>query len=77
MSYSIGDPMDEVTSLGPITEPDTIDMLAKSLEDAASAGGQIVCGGNAVNDENGKGRFFEPTLLTGVDDSFSIMVRVI
>jgi acyl-CoA reductase-like NAD-dependent aldehyde dehydrogenase len=74
MSYSIGDPMDEATSLGPITEPDTIDLLAKSLEDAASAGGQIVCGGNAVNDENGKGRFFEPTLLTGVDDSFPIMV---
>lgn len=74
MSYTIGDPMDEVTNLGPITEPDTIDLLIKSLEDASSAGGQIVCGGNAVNDENGKGRFFEPTLITGVDDSFSIVV---
>ena len=74
MSYSIGDPLDDMTNLGPITEPDTIDTLVKSLEDAIGSGGQLLCGGNAVNDENGKGRFFEPTIVTGVDDSFPIMV---
>jgi acyl-CoA reductase-like NAD-dependent aldehyde dehydrogenase len=76
MSYSIGDPMDDMTTLGPITEPDTIDTLVKSLEDAVGSGGQVLCGGNAVNDENGRGRFFEPTIVTGVDDSFPIMVRI-
>ena len=73
-SYSIGDPMDEITTLGPITEPDTIDSLRSAIDEAVSTGGEIICGGNATNDENGKGRFFEPTIMSGIDDSLSIMV---
>jgi acyl-CoA reductase-like NAD-dependent aldehyde dehydrogenase len=76
-SYCIGDPMDDATSLGPITEPDTIDTLIRALEEANSTGGQTICGGTALNDENGKGRFFEPTIITGVDDALSIMVKYI
>ena len=75
-SFTIGDPMDEFTTLGPITEPDSIDALRQQIDEAIAADAQVVCGGFAVNDENGKGRFFEPTILVGVDDSLSIMVRL-
>lgn len=76
-SYSVGDPMDETTTLGPITEPDNIDQLIKNVEEVVASNGSIVCGGNPCNDDEGKGRFFEPTIMTDVDDSLSIMVYYI
>lgn len=74
LSYSIGDPMDDFTTLGPMTEPETIEILRSYIDEAVSVGGQVLCGGMSLNDETGKGRFFEPTILTGIDDSLNLMV---
>jgi acyl-CoA reductase-like NAD-dependent aldehyde dehydrogenase len=73
-SFSIGDPMDEMTTLGPMTEPDAVDEMVKKIEEATASGAEIECGGNATNDENGRGRFFEPTIVVNVDDSLSLKV---
>ena len=76
-SFSMGDPMDDMTTIGPITEPDNIDELNTCIQEVINTEGQIICGGYSTNDDTGKGRFFEPTILTGIDDSLRIAVLTI
>jgi acyl-CoA reductase-like NAD-dependent aldehyde dehydrogenase len=57
--------------LGPFTSPRQVDVVERHLADAVAKGARVLTGGSRRH--NGPGIFFEPTVLTGVDDSMLIM----
>ncbi|HBW2315574.1 TPA: NAD-dependent succinate-semialdehyde dehydrogenase [Klebsiella pneumoniae] len=59
----IGDPLDESTTLGPLSSKDALDTLSKQVDEAVKNGATLHLGGKAVARE---GNFFEPTILTGI-----------
>mmetsp|Transcript_18695 Transcript_18695/g.24411 ORF Transcript_18695/g.24411 Transcript_18695/m.24411 type:complete len:498 (+) Transcript_18695:151-1644(+) len=70
--YQLGDPMEAETTLGPMARPDAVAGLASMVEDAKAKGGEVLIGGNATS-VNGKGRFFEPTLIVGCSSNMEVM----
>jgi acyl-CoA reductase-like NAD-dependent aldehyde dehydrogenase len=73
-AYVLGDPRDEKTTLGPIAQPWHPKELADLVADATKKGAKVVTGGRATQ-VNGKGRFFEATMLRDVPQSADLMQR--
>jgi acyl-CoA reductase-like NAD-dependent aldehyde dehydrogenase len=65
-AYVMGDPMREATTLGPIAQPHHLAELEALVEDATTRGARLVTGGKRAS-VDGRGRFFEATLLAGGD----------
>jgi acyl-CoA reductase-like NAD-dependent aldehyde dehydrogenase len=61
-AYVMGDPTTDVTTLGPIAQPHHAEDLEALVEDARARGARIVAGGKRASVE-GRGRFFEATLV--------------
>jgi acyl-CoA reductase-like NAD-dependent aldehyde dehydrogenase len=61
-AYVMGDPMRDATTLGPIAQPHHVAELETLVQDAQSHGARLIAGGRATKVE-GRGRFFEATLL--------------
>jgi len=59
----IGDPMDESTTLGPLSSKDALETLTKQVNEAVKNGAKLHLGGKPVERE---GNFFEPTILTHI-----------
>jgi len=64
-SLKIGDPLDCNTNLGPLAREDLRDTLERQVEASVGQGAKVVLGGHSIP---GKGYYFEPTILSGVDD---------
>lgn len=62
-AVKIGDPLDETTTLGPLSSAGARDGLARQVKLAISNGATLHYGGNAIDRP---GNFFEPTILTDV-----------
>ncbi|WP_293773932.1 NAD-dependent succinate-semialdehyde dehydrogenase [uncultured Pantoea sp.] len=60
---TLGDPLDEKTTLGPLSSADARDRLVKQVDDAVASGAKLLTGGKAVE---GVGCFYQPTILTGI-----------
>jgi acyl-CoA reductase-like NAD-dependent aldehyde dehydrogenase len=73
--YKLGNPLDESTNLGPMALPDAPLMLKEQVDEAVNNGAELLLGGSIVNDSNGKGRFFEPTLIKEVRNEMQIMQK--
>ena len=73
-SYVMGDPMSDTTTLGPIAQPNHPAELAAMVDDAVKRGAKLVRGGKATK-VDGKGRFFEATLLAGVPQAAELMKK--
>ena len=73
-SYTIGDPLDDLTTLGPITVPENLENMRELIEEAVGSDGDLICGGSICNDETGRGRFFEPSLICALDENMRIFV---
>jgi len=71
--YKIGNPLDETTNLGPMALPDSPLTLKEHVDEAINGGAELLLGGNITNDSNGKGRFFEPTLIKDCRQDMLIM----
>ena len=56
--------------MGPLIEERAVKAVAEKVERAVQQGATLVCGGKRAD---GKGYFFEPTLLTDTDNSMDIM----
>jgi acyl-CoA reductase-like NAD-dependent aldehyde dehydrogenase len=69
--YVLGDPMSAETTLGPIAQPHHVAELEALVKDAQDKGARVVAGGRAAK-VDGKGRFFEATLLAGGDPSMGL-----
>lgn len=59
----IGDPMDPATQLGPLSSAGAVEGLQGQVDRAVAAGATLHLGGKRIE---GKGNFFEPTILTNV-----------
>ncbi len=73
-AYVLGDPSDDKTSLGPIAQPWHPKELQAFVDDALAKGAKLIAGGKAVS-VNGRGRFFEATMLTDVPPEAELMKR--
>lgn len=71
-AYVLGDPMDSGTTLGPIAQPRHSEELEALVADAARGGAKVVAGGKRAA-VDGRGRFFEATLVAGVQPSARLM----
>jgi succinate-semialdehyde dehydrogenase/glutarate-semialdehyde dehydrogenase len=60
--------MNDDTNIGPIATPEGPEWLKECCDDAISMGGSVLLGGNMNTDENGLGRFFEPTIIANANN---------
>ncbi|MBK0063048.1 MULTISPECIES: NAD-dependent succinate-semialdehyde dehydrogenase [unclassified Acinetobacter] len=61
-----GDPLDESTSLGPLSSASAVEKLHKQVDQAVSSGATLVLGGKPIQ---GAGNFFEATILENIQES--------
>lgn len=69
-SWKIGNPMEEGVYIGAISRPSQLEFLEQQVADAIAKGATLLTGGKRIE---GDGYFFEPTVLTNVDHSMSVM----
>jgi acyl-CoA reductase-like NAD-dependent aldehyde dehydrogenase len=58
--------------IGAVTFPPQVEVVERHIQDAVDKGAQLLVGGKL---KEGPGRFFEPTVLTGVDHTMAIMTE--
>ena len=71
-AYVLGDPLSPATTLGPIAQPDHVTDLEVFVADAKASGARVVAGGKRTH-VDGRGRFFEATLMADVPQSAKLM----
>ncbi len=69
-SWKAGSPADEGIYIGPLSRKDQLTVLEQQVKDAVEKGATLVAGGHRINEP---GYFFEPTVLTNVDHTMSVM----
>jgi len=69
-SWKIGQPTEEGIYFGPLTRKAQLDVLENQVSDAVTKGAKILTGGKRIQ---GKGYFFEPTILTNVNHDMLVM----
>lgn len=70
-SFTMGDPADERTYLGPLTRPQQAAVLEAQVGGAVAAGATVLRGGGTV--DRGAGTWFAPTVLVGVSNDLAVM----
>lgn len=73
-AWTPGDPALEATALGPMAQPGAAAAIANQLEDASSKGARILCGGSTAR-VDGKGRWFEATVVADADHRMEVMTE--
>ena len=68
--FKRGDPTQPGTYIGPLTRAPQLKVLESQVKNARKKGARVLTGGNRVK---GKGNWFEPTVLVGVDHSMDVM----
>ncbi|MBC7887006.1 MAG: aldehyde dehydrogenase family protein [Ferruginibacter sp.] len=66
----IGNPLDKITDIGPLSRKEQQAFLLNQVNDAVGLGATIMCGGKIPE---GKGYFFEPTVLVNVHHAMKLM----
>jgi succinate-semialdehyde dehydrogenase/glutarate-semialdehyde dehydrogenase/succinyl-CoA reductase len=66
----IGDPLDRNTEIGPIVSKKQLETLEKQVKDAIDKGAKVLCGGKRIE---GKGYFYEPTVLTNIKKNMLVL----
>ncbi|HEY6504174.1 MAG TPA: aldehyde dehydrogenase family protein [Chitinophagaceae bacterium] len=69
-SWKIGYPAEDGVYIGPLSRKEQLAVLEKQVNDAVYKGATVLAGGKRIN---GKGYFFEPTVLTNVNHNMSVM----
>lgn len=65
----VGDPTSRETDIGAITDPNAMAHYAKLVGEVRARGGRVLTGGEALQRP---GRFFAPTVVADVDETFAI-----
>jgi aldehyde dehydrogenase (NAD+) len=68
---TLGDPRDPATVVGPIIRRGQLERMAGLVDRARAAGATIATGGR-ISDRFEKGFWYEPTVVTGVDENDEI-----
>ena len=66
----VGDPLDEKVLVGAIASPEQQATIERYVAEGKASGANLVLGGSHINTEIG--RYFEPTIFTGVTKDMSI-----
>ncbi len=69
--YKLGDPTLEGTDMGPMAQPNAPAFLESQVLDAKSRGARILIGGTPTSDQ-GRGRFFAPTVVADATHEMAI-----
>lgn len=69
-SWKIGDPTDSGVYIGPLTRKEQTVLIKQQLKNAADKGATILTGGRRID---GRGYYFEPTVVVDVTNGMSIM----
>ncbi len=69
-AFNIGDPMDEETDIGPMINAKGREKVEDHVGQALERGAKLVTGGEG---HGGRGFFYRPTVLTGVEPSMRVM----
>ncbi|HEU5145314.1 MAG TPA: aldehyde dehydrogenase family protein [Chryseosolibacter sp.] len=69
-SWKKGNPTEDGVYFGPLTRKDQLGVLEKQIDDALSKGGELVLGGKRAQ---GKGYYFEPTVITNANHKMHLM----
>jgi acyl-CoA reductase-like NAD-dependent aldehyde dehydrogenase len=69
-SWKTGLPADEEVYFGPLTRADQLNALEDQVGDALEKGATLVSGGTRIN---GRGFYFQPTILTNVNHNMKVM----
>ncbi|MFI5188369.1 MAG: aldehyde dehydrogenase family protein [Chitinophagales bacterium] len=69
-SWKIGSPIEDEVYIGPLSRKEQVGILENQVTDAVKKGAIILTGGKKIN---GKGYFFEPTVLVQVTHDMSVM----
>lgn len=72
----IGNPLHDDVDMGPLINESAMNRVQEMVSKAVGEGGKLLSGGNAKR-INGKGYFFEPTIISNVDQKSDIMQREI
>jgi succinate-semialdehyde dehydrogenase/glutarate-semialdehyde dehydrogenase/succinyl-CoA reductase len=65
----VGDPMSMETDIGPLSNKEGLETISGIVEDAKQKGAEILIGGS---EKDGKGYFYEPTILINVKSNMRI-----
>jgi acyl-CoA reductase-like NAD-dependent aldehyde dehydrogenase len=68
--FTLGDPSDPATYLGPVTRPNQLKVLRRQVQDAEARGATTFRGGQPLPPQ---GYFFEPQVLTDVNHTMEVM----
>jgi len=68
--FSVGNPLEEDTYIGPLARKAQLEVLEQQISDALKHGAKLLCGGGKID---GPGYFFEPSVLTEVNDKMKLM----
>lgn len=71
-SLRVGNGLDEAVDMGPLASERRVPVMEQLVADALQNGAGLTAGGHAMD---GKGYFFEPTVLRDVPDSAEIMIE--
>jgi len=69
-SLKIGNPLDASTDVGPLSNKQQLEKLEVQVKDAIKKGARIECGGKRIE---GKGYFFEPTVISDVKKNMRVV----
>ena len=69
-TITVGNPLDEATQMGPVAHAGRLNALQQMVDDAVDRGAKLLLGGKR---REGKGYFFEPTILTNVPDDALVL----
>ena len=67
----LGDPLNAVTTMGPLNSEAGVKKVERHIQDAVDKGARLICGGKRAHGY-GSTLFFEPTILDGVTSDMAI-----
>jgi len=70
--YKLGNPEDETTAVGPLAQAKAVAFVESQISQAESRGARVLTGGRRPP---GRGYYFQPTVLTNVDHTMSVMME--
>ncbi len=68
----VGDPFDESTRVGALVSREHFERVCKYVELGVSEGAQVAAGGSPI-ETDGKGFYYPPTVLTGVNNQMKVV----